>query len=71
MAAVAAGVALGTLLAVRLSRVMQGLLFEVKATDPLVYLLAAAILAATALLATWLPARRAASLDPMRAMRAE
>jgi ABC-type lipoprotein release transport system permease subunit len=50
---------------------MSGLLFEVRATDPATYILIAGLLGATAAVAAWRPARRAASVDPMRALRAE
>ena len=46
-------------------------LYEVAATDPAVYLLGAGLLAAVALFAAWLPARRAARIDPLRQCRAE
>ncbi len=58
----------GTLL---FSRLLDSLLFEVDAIDPLIYLAVALLLAAAALLACWLPARRAARTDPMVTLRAE
>jgi predicted permease len=64
-----AGVALGVGLALSLTRVMSALLFGVSPTDPATYVAVAAVLTAVALLATWLPARRAARLDPMAALR--
>ena len=65
------GVALGLLAAFGLSRVMASLLFGVSATDPLTYGATAVALVAVAVLASWLPARRAAGVDPSTALRAE
>ncbi len=65
------GVALGLLLAVLTGKVVSGLLYEVGALDPIAFILAPMLLVAAALLATWLPARRAARVDPMVALRAE
>jgi predicted permease len=67
----AAGVVLGTLAAAGLTRAMTTLLFGVSALDPLTYVAVALALAATALLATYLPARRAARIDPAAALRWE
>jgi putative ABC transport system permease protein len=66
---VAAGLALGAALALALTRFLSGLLFGVTAHDPTTYAGLAALLAAVALAAAWLPARRAAQLDPMTAAR--
>ena len=48
---------------------MQSLLFGVRATDPVTYLLVSGLVVVTALAACYLPARRAARLDPMRSLR--
>jgi putative ABC transport system permease protein len=48
---------------------MRSLLFEVKTTDPSTYIGMAVVLTAAALLASWIPARRAAGIDPMVALR--
>jgi ABC-type lipoprotein release transport system permease subunit len=50
---------------------MAGLLYGVRASDPLTYAAVAAVLLAVALAASWIPARRASRIDPMRALRAE
>jgi putative ABC transport system permease protein len=65
------GVALGVSVALALTQLMKGLLFGVAAADPLTYAEIAALLAAVALLACWIPARRAAKVDPLVALRAE
>jgi putative ABC transport system permease protein len=63
------GLALGLVLAVGIARLLQGLLFEVSAFDPLVFAVATAVLAAATLFATYLPARRASRIDPLAALR--
>ncbi|MBK5255559.1 MAG: ABC transporter permease [Vicinamibacteria bacterium] len=65
------GSVVGSALFMALAGVLQGLLYEVSARDPLVLLAAASSLFFTALLASYLPARRAALVDPMDALRAE
>jgi putative ABC transport system permease protein len=71
MTLVAAGTAIGTAGALAASRVAAGLLYGVSSTDVTTYLGIAGLLAAVALLATILPARRAMRVDPLRALRAE
>ncbi len=71
MALVFVGVALGVVGALALTRLMKGLLFEVRASDPMTFVLVAAILASVALIACYLPARRATKVDPMIALRYE
>jgi putative ABC transport system permease protein len=68
---VLAGVGLGLAGALGLTRVMSGMLFGVTATDPLTFASAIAVLVATGLAASWMPAVRATRVDPMEAMRPE
>ncbi|HVU23352.1 MAG TPA: ABC transporter permease [Opitutus sp.] len=65
------GLVIGLVGAALLSRTMASLLFQVQATDPVVYVAVALVLLAVAALASWLPARRAARIDPIRALREE
>jgi predicted permease len=67
----ATGIVLGIGLAFAVTRVMSAYLFGVGPMDPLTYLLVSALLAGIALLATYLPARRAAHVDPSVALRAD
>ena len=69
MSLAAVGATLGILGAFALTRLLSGLLFGVTPTDPLTYAAAPAILLAVAALACWIPARRAAAIDPVRALR--
>jgi ABC-type antimicrobial peptide transport system permease subunit len=68
---VAIGVGTGLVAAGLVTRVMAALLFGVNAVDPVTYVVVAAALAGTALLASYVPARRAARLDPAVALRWE
>ncbi len=70
-ARVGTGVALGGFFAFALARLMASLLYGVPARDPGTFAAVASLLAAVGLLATWLPARRAARVDPMAALRHE
>ncbi len=65
------GIAAGMLGSFVAMRVLNALLFEVKPTDPLTFVLTAALLAAVAMLASYLPARRASRIDPITALHYE
>nr|MDP2528113.1 ABC transporter permease [Candidatus Palauibacterales bacterium] len=66
-----AGIGVGVAAALALTRLMTGLLYGVSPSDPLTVVAAAALLGSIALLAGYLPARRAARVDPMRVLREE
>jgi putative ABC transport system permease protein len=68
---IAAGLAAGLLGALGATRFLAGILYEVRPGDPVSLAAAAAVLAAAAFAAHWLPARRAARLDPLTALRTE
>ncbi|HEY5255243.1 MAG TPA: FtsX-like permease family protein, partial [Acidobacteriaceae bacterium] len=65
------GSAIGMVAAMLISRLMHSVLFEVGPFDPLVLIAAAAAILVLSVAASFLPARRAASIDPMQALRSE
>jgi predicted permease len=65
------GLAAGLVLALGMTRIVARMLFGVEATDPMTYLAVVAVLAAVAAMACLVPARRAAAIDPMQALRAD
>src|SRR5438270_1494960 len=65
------GVAIGLLLAIATAKILSGILYEVGALDPIAFTVAPLLLTIAALIATWLPARRATQIDPAQALRAE
>jgi ABC-type antimicrobial peptide transport system permease subunit len=67
--AIATGIGLG--LSLMLARLLAGMLYQTRAVDPLVLLGAPSLLAAVSLLACYFPARRAAGVEPMTALRYE
>jgi len=71
MTIVAAGLGIGLAAALVLTRTMRAVLFGVGPHDPLTFIVATALLAGVALIAIWLPARRATRVDPITALRVE
>ena len=69
MALALGGIVAGVVIAATLTRFQASLLFGIDSADPLTYAGVSLLLGAVALLATYLPARRASKMDPMRALR--
>jgi len=65
------GLLAGVAGALALTQLMANLLYQVKPADPMTFAVVCALLAGIVLLACWLPARRAAKVDPMTALRSE
>jgi len=66
-----AGIAAGLVLALALTRYIGSLLYDVRPVDPPTFVAVCVVLLSAGLLASWLPARRAAAVDPMRSLRWE
>jgi putative ABC transport system permease protein len=67
----AVGVVMGIIAAFALTRLIESMLFETPATDPLTLAAVATVIAIAAMLACWVPARRSTRVDPVIALRAE
>jgi ABC-type antimicrobial peptide transport system permease subunit len=67
----AIGVTIGLLLAMGTGKLLAGMLYQVGSLDPVAFSSAPLLLGAATLLATWIPARRATRISPMRALRTE
>jgi putative ABC transport system permease protein len=65
------GIALGVIAALALTRLLRGLLYQVSPTDPVTLVAMVVLLLGVTLFASWLPARRAAAIEPLRALRTE
>jgi putative ABC transport system permease protein len=65
------GVAIGLLLAVATAKIVSGILYGVGALDPIAFVVAPAVLSVAAVIAMWLPARRATRVNPVQALHAE
>ncbi|MBA2684642.1 MAG: ABC transporter permease [Gemmatimonadaceae bacterium] len=63
------GILVGAMVALALTRLLTGLVYGVSTTDPIAYLSVIVLIAVVALVASWLPARRAAAVDPMDVLR--
>ena len=66
-----AGIVVGWIASIVLTRTIEGLLFDITATDPLTFGFAIVVLSLSASLACWIPARRAMQVDPIIALRCQ
>jgi ABC-type antimicrobial peptide transport system permease subunit len=66
-----AGATLGIAGALALTRFLEALLYDIPVTDPVTFVVMAAVLTGVALLASWVPARRAGNVDPVTILREE
>ena len=71
IAMVSVGAVIGLVGALLSTRVLQALLFDLRPSDPLTYATALALLGGAAVLASWIPARRASRVDPVSAFRTD
>jgi putative ABC transport system permease protein len=71
VALAAIGILLGLAAAIGVTRFMRGLLYDVSSTDPITLGATCVLLLVVALVASWLPARRAAGVDPSVALRSD
>jgi predicted permease len=71
IAMIVAGLLIGVLLALATGKIVSAILFEVSSTDPFAFTMSPVVLMTAALIATWLPARRATKISPMAALRTE
>ena len=67
----AIGTGIGLIASLMVARLMSSMLYGVTPTDPVAFAGSAALVILVALAASWIPARRAASIDPMQALRTE
>lgn len=65
------GVSIGLLLAIGTAKILSGILYGVRALDPIAFTVAAVVMTGAALVATWLPAKRATRINPVQALRSE
>jgi ABC-type antimicrobial peptide transport system permease subunit len=65
------GIAIGLVVALAVTRLMTSLLFGISSTDVVTYAAAVGVILAAAGLASYLPARRASAIDPVRTLKAE
>ncbi len=71
MGMVSAGTVLGMFLALWLSRALSSMLYGIEPTDPMTFLVVVLLVVLVALVAAWVPASRAARLNPVTALRSE
>ena len=71
MGLVGAGAVIGLVAAIASTRVLRSFLFDLSPTDPITYAAIIALIGVTAVAASWVPARRAANVDPLASLRAE